>query len=217
MAAWAVFDIDGTLLPKISMEQEFLKYLFAEHLLPPDNVIYYLYRWCAAALTLGWEGATKTNKSYLRGLRVEDVEQYAEECFNRRIAPAIIDAAKQQIERLRQEEHKILIISGAPSFLVCRLEPIFHPDSAICTELETRDGRYTGKILGLHPFGDRKRMILETVRADLDIDFAESTVFANHHTDIDHMTMFGRAVAVNPTPKLRKFASEAGWETAIWA
>jgi HAD superfamily hydrolase (TIGR01490 family) len=216
MAAWAVFDIDGTLLPAISMEQEFLKYLFSRHLLPPGNVIFYFYRWLAAALTVGWEAAIKTNKSYLRGLRVDDVEQYAEACFDRRISPAIGDTGKQQVEQLRGDGYKILIISGAPSFLVRRLEPVFRPDSVICTELETEDECYTGRILGLHPFGDRKRLILESIRDDLEIDFSRSVVFANHHSDIDHMRMFAKAVAVNPTAKLRKFASKAGWTTAIW-
>jgi HAD superfamily hydrolase (TIGR01490 family) len=216
MARWAVFDIDGTLLPDISMERVFLRYLLREKLLPFGNIASYLLRGLTAALLHGWEEAIKRNKVYLRGLRVSDIDTYAEACFHERIAPAIVKGGKQQIESLMQEGYRIMIISGAPSFLVRPLEPVVRPDVVISTELEVKNGCYTGRIEGPHPFGIAKRAILENMQKDLDLDFSASVVFANHHSDIHHMKLFGRAVAVNATPKLRKLASELGWEMAAW-
>jgi HAD superfamily hydrolase (TIGR01490 family) len=216
MTAWAVFDVDGTLLPKISMEREFLKYLFGKHLLPPGNVCHYAYRWFTGVLALGWEEAIKTNKAYLRDLQVDRVEEYAEACFRERIAPALVGTGKQKVESLRHEGYMILVISGAPAFMVRRLGPALHPDRVIAAELEIVDNRYTGNIEGPHPFGRRKTAILKSVQKELTMEFSDSVVFANHHSDIDHMKLFGRAVAINPDRKLRDFAAKTGWETASW-
>jgi HAD superfamily phosphoserine phosphatase-like hydrolase len=198
------------------MERVFLRYLLQEKVLPLRNIAFYLLRGFAAALLHGWEEAIKRNKVYLRGLCASDIETYAEACFRERIAPALVKSGQQQIESLRQEGHKIMIISGAPSFLVHPLEPVLHPDVVISTELEIKNGSYTGRIDGPHPFGIAKRAILENMQKDLDLDFSSSVVFANHHSDIHHMELFGRAVAVNATTKLRKLASELGWETIVW-
>lgn len=216
MARWAVFDIDGTLLPDISMERVFLRYLLRQKLLPLRNIASYLLRGFTAALHHGWEEAIKRNKAYLTGLAASDIETYAEACFREHIAQAIVNSGKQQIESLRREGHRIMIISGAPSFLVRQLEPVLHPDVVISTELQIENGCYTGRIDGPHPFGMAKRAILENMQKDLDLDFSRSVVFANHHSDIHHMKLFGRAVAVNATPKLSKLASELGWETTLW-
>jgi HAD superfamily hydrolase (TIGR01490 family) len=216
MTRWAVFDVDGTLVPRASMEREFIRYLMAIRLLPFQNVVLYLRTWVLDIVRCGWEEATRVNKSYLHGLRASDVDAYAEACFRERIVPGIVHAGSERVDALRHDGFKIMIVSGAPSFLVHRLDRIFHPDFTVATTLETRDGRFTGNITGLHPFGTRKRAILKNLQVDLDIDFAASVVFANHHSDVHHMRLFGRAVAVNPDARLLRTASKLGWEVTTW-
>jgi HAD superfamily phosphoserine phosphatase-like hydrolase len=177
----------------------------------------FLVRGFTATVAHGLAEATKMNKSYLTGLRVSDVGEYADLCFRERIAPGVSSEAVLKVEALKESGYRILIISGAPSFLMQHLEPVVRPDFTICTELEVKDGRYTGDVVGAHPFGKRKRRILEEARESLDIDFTESIVFANHHSDAHHMELFGHAVAVNSTRKLRRLAIESGWEITTWA
>ncbi len=216
MARWAVFDVDGTLLPEISMEREFLNYLIRKRLLRLKNLLNYLFKGLIFALALRWEEAVKSNKTYLKGLSVSIVDEYAAECFHKRIAPALTHNGKQKVEAFRLEGYKILIISGAPSFLASHLQPVYHPDHIVCTELEVKNGGYSGEISGLHPFGKRKQIILENIKNKLDIDFDNSVVFADHHADVYHMRLFGKAVAVNATHKLKKAAFKYGWEIEVW-
>lgn len=216
MARWAVFDVDGTLLPQISMERKFLDYLMKNTLLPFGSLIYYLFKGFTIAITHGWMEAIKGNKAYLKGLSVSAVDKYADVCFRQQIVTFLAPAGKQKAEILHQEGYKILIISGSPAFLASRLEPVYHPDLIVSTELEIKNGYYSGKISGLHPYGKRKRIILEKLREEFDIDFAKSIVFSDHHSDVHHMKLFGRAVAVNPTNKLQNVAQSQGWEIAIW-
>jgi phosphoserine phosphatase len=73
-----------------------------------------------------------------------------------------------------------------------------------------------GYVAGPHPFGRRKSAILQEAGQELEIDFSQSVVFANHHSDVHHMRLFGKAVAVNPTGKLKRLATASGWEIATW-
>ena len=216
MAHWAVFDIDGTLLPKVSMERQFVNYLIKKRLLPLKNLFYYFLEGFTAIFADDWIEAIKGNKTYLKGLSTSTIDKNAEECFDQRIAPALFQGGKQKVEVLRQEGYKILIISASPVFLARRLYSVYYPDFIICTELEINNGYYTGKISGLYPYGRGKRVILENIKQKLDIDFDKSVVFANHHSDVFHMRLFSRAVAVNATLKLRRAALKYGWEIAVW-
>jgi hypothetical protein len=38
----------------------------------------------------------------------------------------------------------------------------------------------------------------------------------NHLADVQHLEMFGRAVAINPTPALKFVATKQGLEIEIW-
>jgi phosphoserine phosphatase len=68
----------------------------------------------------------------------------------------------------------------------------------------------------VHPYGSRKRDVLCAVADTLAIEFAESVVFANHHSDIPHMELFGHSIAVNPTARLRAIAKRRGWDVRRW-
>ena len=89
-------------------------------------------------------------------------------------------------------------------------------DYFISSELEIEDHLFTGHLKTSHPYGQRKVQILQGLQTKLDIDFQNSIVFANHHSDVPHMLLFGEAVAVNPTSRLIKFAEKNHWEIERW-
>ena len=65
---WAVFDVDGTLLPSTSMEQMFIKYALKNGLISPVNLLNYLGR--AGMLLLKGKpfDAFKRNKAFLKNI-----------------------------------------------------------------------------------------------------------------------------------------------------
>ena len=58
--------------------------------------------------------------------------------------------------------------------------------------------------------GKRKSAILTDIRRQFGIDFPQSVVFANHHSDAHNMMLFGRAVAVDPKGKPEEPAGPSG-------
>ena len=164
-----------------------------------------------------WVNAFKGNRLYLKDLPVDRINKTSLLFFEINIVPALSADGKETIDRYRSQGYKILVMSGSPEFLTLSLQNIYHPETIISTNLETREGRYTGQISGMHLYGKRKTRILKNLQTELEIDFEKSIVFANHHADADHMDLFGEAVAVNPTQKLKSIAEEKSWRIEFWA
>ncbi len=216
MARWAVFDVDGSMLPGTSMEKQFLMYLLRSGRLPLRSLFYYGFSALARWVREGADEAFKNNKMYLKDVPVQAVQRIAGVLFLQEILPAISPAALREWKQRRQAGYRILLMSGSPDFLTGLLADYLRPDFWVATHLEIRAGHFTGRVAGHHPYGKRKTLLLQQLQPKLEIDFARSIVFANHHTDAHHMRLFGEAVAVNPTPALQKIATAQGWPVVWW-
>ncbi len=216
MTRWAVFDVDGTLLPNTSMEKMFLKHLIRQKILPIRNLMYFMLNSTKYLLRGDTEKAFPKNKAYLKNLPVQTIEKDATRFFNQKIAPSLSPTGLQRFESLRANGHKTMVMSGSVYFLTELLSSVCGADYAISTQLQQHDGKFSGRINGLHPLGIAKRTLLLEISEKLDIDFQESIVFANNEADIYHMELFANPTAVNPTPKLKKMAKERGWGIEYW-
>lgn len=213
---WAVFDVDGTLLPGRSMERVFIQEGIRRGILSPKHLV----QFAAYAFREGCRGshvrAFKQNKYYLKKMPTEMIANLAETVFQEKIIALLSADSQAIVAELRRADYQILLMTGAPDFLANHLRNIYQPDALISTRLEKSGPLYSGKIAGIHPYGQAKRLLLLKAKDRLDIDFAHSAAFANHHTDIAHLQLFSRAVAVNPTVKLRKSATLRNWEIVYW-
>jgi phosphoserine phosphatase len=215
MAKWAVFDVDGTLLPKYSMEEFFVKCANRERLLGPINFFHFVVA-AGKFLLLGRpEDAFTRNKAHFKNLPLKKVETIAKNCFQTEIEPRLSSRGAEVLNQHRQQNFRILVMTGSPGFVARYLNPVYQPDKLISSELEISGDILTGKSLS-HPFAETKREVLLQFQPQLEINFQESTVFANHHSDVYHMEFFGKAVAVNPTTKLRQIAEKRGWGIETW-
>jgi HAD superfamily hydrolase (TIGR01490 family) len=216
MARWAVFDVDGTLLPKSSMEQRFLFHLLKRGIIPHKNILSYFFHGIISAIKGTWEDGFKNNKRYLEGLAVVEIKEFAKYYYHNSISPALSQTGLETIEQYRKQNYKTLIMSGSPDFLTEHLVAEIKPNHFVWTTTEIKNNKFTGAIIGLHPYGIRKKQILQELQPKLNIDFNNSIVFANHHADVHHMEMFGKAVSVNPTPALKRIANKKRWEIEFW-
>lgn len=216
MADWAVFDVDGILLPETSMEKEFSKYLLRSRVIRFTNLFSFLLEGFGNLLTGEGLYGLKRSKKYFKGIPVSLIEQKSIWFFNNKIWPAISIEGLNTTKRYQKNGYKILIMSGSPDFLTNQLANKVEADFAIACNLDIKGEIYSGSVNGFHPYGEQKKNLLLNVKDRLDIEFEKSTVFANHHTDVMHMELFGKPVAVNPTTKLRKMALEREWEIRHW-
>lgn len=96
---------------------------------------------------------------------------------------------------------------------ICRRLGINH---IVCTHAERdTDGWLSGQIVGENCYGSAKLEAVERAlpgrRGECDI-----IVYSDHHSDLPLMRWADRAVAVNPSSKLREAARAEGFEVVDW-
>lgn len=212
---WAVFDVDGTLLPGTSMERLAVRRLVESGVVTASMLVRFVLSGIRDLAREGIPGLLR-NKAYFRGLRERDLSAFSEEMVRRSVVPRIPSAAREEMEGLRRNGYRILLFSGAPDFMLHPLALALGADAAIGTVLEIEDGRFTGRVMAEHLYGPAKTAILKEKAEDLKLDFEKSVVYANDASDAEHMRLFGTAVAVNPRAGLRREARERGWRVTRW-
>ncbi len=215
MARWAVFDVDGTLLPQTSAERLFLKELINRQIITPAQVLTF------SLLLLPpfhshWGEVLRANKGYFRGIPVANARRFSGWFFRHRLLPRLSPLGVAEVRRRKMEGYQIFLLSGAPQFLLEPLGLHLNADYILGCQLEQHNKRFTGRLNAPHPYGRYKRRYLLEVAPQLSLAFDQSVVFANHHTDALHMELFREAVAVNPTPSLAQIARERGWPVVHW-
>ncbi len=209
----AVLDLDGTLLPATSAERLFVRHLGEQGLLGRRQLAAFL----SVAATLPVRGRTRAlraNKRYLTGLE-ETVILAEAERFVTGVLEARLDAYLLRcVQRLGGRGYVACLLTGAPGFLAEILTRRLGLADGIGTRLEVRNGRFTGRVVGPHYFGEAKKDGVAALARRHGLDLPRSYAFADHHADVHFLGCFGHAVAVDPTRALRKVATARGWR--VW-
>ncbi len=216
MSRWVVCDVDGTLLPGSSLERQFIWRMGRAQLLKAEQWVAFALQAVRALGAGRLSLALAGNKAMYLGLRPERLTPEANRLIEQLVVERISVTGRQRLQHFRDQGFGILLMTGAPDFLATPLARLLGADALICARLEIRAGRYTGRVLGLHPYGRRKKQLLLEKQAALGLDFSASVVFANHRADIHHMELFACPTAVNPTPALKRLALRRGWPIEYW-
>ncbi len=211
----AVFDVDNTLLPGTTAERAFISYLIRNGHYGTEATLRTLATLVRHA-RLGPFGALRTHRPYLRDRPVTDVARLADRVFATRILPRLAPAGLARIRWHQGRGHRVALLSGAPQFLVELLARYLGIETVIGTPLALASGRYTGKLAGLHPYGERKALLARQFAEAHAIDRSASYAYADHHTDAEVLGLFGHPVCVNATPRLRRIAARNGWPIEDW-
>ena len=83
---------------------------------------------------------------------------------------------------------------------------------ALGTVAESKDGVFTGLLVGdiLHGLGKAHAVRTLAIREGLNLK--RCTAYSDSHNDVPMLSLVGTAVAVNPDADLRELAKNRGWE-----
>ncbi len=207
----AVFDIDRTLIIGTSAEEQLIRLLRRKKLLPLFNFLRNL-GVMLRCIPLGLNQVLKRKSVYLHDLRVAQVHGFVDELYRDYLEPRLSRSLMERMEKLRAEGYEIIILSGTLDFIVEYLVKKLKADGGTGSPMEVRGGRFTGRIVGIHPYFHEKVKALHAYLGRRTIDFQNSTSFADSWADIPLLSLFGHPVAVNPGRHLRSSARRRGWE-----
>jgi putative phosphoserine phosphatase/1-acylglycerol-3-phosphate O-acyltransferase len=208
------FDVDGTLLPPPSTERRFFRWLLTHRNIGLRHVA----RGVLSMLAdFPWSAARfKANKAYLGGEPVDRFQSLGAGFVTAAIVPIVRREAREAIERHRRDGDRIVLLTGTLDLLARPLARALAIDGVVCGQLEQWDGRFTGRSLSPHPYGEGKAAALRDYARREGIDLAQAALYSDDWSDLPALRLVGRPTLVNPSPRLRQLAEQRGLTVADW-
>jgi len=237
----AFFDLDGTLMPRPSMEKQFFSMLRFRRIIGIRN--YFL--WLAGAMRLVPRGISQimhANKMYLRGVPVHvegdgtdlpfclcaraKAGKNAKRKSQARMPVPLYPQAVERVAWHAERGHLIVIVSGTLEMLAeraaCLLEAallghVLTSKIRVCaTRLEEKRGRWTGRIVGEAMFGEAKARAIGRIAAEAHLDLRRCFAYGDSSSDQWMLEAVGKPAAVNPSNDLARIARRKDWAVLLW-
>lgn len=209
----AIIDLDGTLLKGMTAERIFFLHLITHGRIGLFRAASFLFSFAGDFLRSGLRRAIGANAGFLRGETPETVRKWAREFGRVFLRKAVPDDLRQKILSLRQDGCRVILLSGSLQVLVDELKERLGAEILIGGELETSEGKLTGRKTGTHPYGRKK---VEALFSRIDpgaVNWERSWALADRISDLPVLELVGNPVAVHPDRRLRRLARKRGWET----
>jgi HAD superfamily hydrolase (TIGR01490 family) len=221
----AFFDIDGTLVPRPSLERRLVRLLLWRRELRLASGL----RWVLEAARLACQGGLAPqgasviwngNKMHLRGVR-SSVDGL------RFLLPRFFPQAVERAAQHAAAGHDIVLVSGTLEPLARMLGAALEAELRrlgctsrvhICaTQLEQSGGAWTGRVLGLPMTGKAKGQAGLRLARERGYDLLSSYVYADSASDRWLLAAVGHPAAVNPARRLARIARARGWPVLRWS
>ena len=208
----AIFDLDNTLIGGDSdlLWGQFLcehGYVYGKYYHKRHEKYYADY----LAGTLNIQHFLEFQLQPLAGVSPSTLQERREQYLQEKIRPLILDKAVQLIDRHRQQNHVLLIITATNRFLTEPIAGLFGVRHLIASEAEMKDGYYTGKPTGIPSYAAGKVTRLNTWLDEYGDRPEESWFYSDSHNDLPLFRMVDHPVAVDPDEVLRVEAGKQGW------
>lgn len=203
-----LWDIDGTLV-RSSLERYFFAYLRQRH--PGVSVLSTILHVLHNGLWSWPPVWYKMKVAYLRGLTVDEVDDYFARCWSERIEDNLFPGCTGAVQQLRQRHIRQVLLTGGPRPLAKRVAQHLGVDDLIAADPVITNSRYTGAVTEPHPRGKRKVAFADRWLRQNKLDWKQTVALGNHLDDRYLLERATIAVAVNPDNQLRQLADRKGW------
>lgn len=207
----AFFDVDRTLLAGFSASA-FLKDKISNEGLSIGAVAR------AAVSTLRF-GAKQTSfptfleetSTNLIGLSETELLEQGERVFAEHLITDIYPESRALVEAHQRRGHTVAIVSSATHFQIDALAKELGIEHVLCTELEIKNGKFTGRVQRPACWREGKAEAARGLATNFDVDLSESYFYTDSHDDLALLDLVGKPRLVNPDSELSRIGSRRGW------
>jgi putative phosphoserine phosphatase / 1-acylglycerol-3-phosphate O-acyltransferase len=212
----AFFDVDGTLINGNS-GKSLVKTGYKNGLISTENFIHALYLSFLFKFNLRNTARIIDGMAgWLKGLSEDTVKKLSEKVFLSSLFPAIRPEIYTEIRYHKEQNARVVILSSAVQFVCMPLANHLGIVDVICSELEVREGVFTGHFAGNVCYGDEKVNRLRIYCEEMNCTPEKAYYYADSISDFQALDSVGYPVCVNPDKKLAKIAGAKHWIIHEW-
>ncbi|MFA6428474.1 MAG: HAD-IB family hydrolase [Candidatus Buchananbacteria bacterium] len=210
MSELVFFDVDNTLVS--GQTQEYLiKYLFKCGRISFWFLLKLYFWFLLYRLGLIRDTIKIREKTFklVSGWDNEETKQLLEDFFNREIKEKIFPQAIEIINSYQKEGRRVVLLSASLKPLIEIIGKWFNITDVVAVELETKNKKYTGKILGSVVYGQQKVEALKNIINRYNPE--RLIAYADHYSDLELLRFVSEPHVVNPDKKILVIAKKNNW------
>ena len=139
------------------------------------------------------------------------LKKWRKDFFEEKIRPVMLPKAYQLIDKHRNQNHDLLIITATNHFIVEPIASEFKIENIIACEPEIYNEQFTGKFTGTTSYAEGKVERFNDWLKTIGRRLEESWFYSDSHNDIPLMKEVNHPVAVDPDESLKNEAIKIGW------
>ena len=161
--------------------------------------------------TMGFSTMMAMTSQFLKGVEEAEYIKLGERLYQKHIAKLIYPESRALIEAHLKKGHTVAIISAATPYQVTEAARDLGIEHVKCTQLETRDGKFTGNVVKPTCYGMGKVDAAQHIANQHAIDMQSSYFYSDSDEDIHLLEYVGKPRPLNPNSRLRRIARGRGW------
>ncbi|MDH6278954.1 HAD superfamily hydrolase (TIGR01490 family) [Rhodococcus sp. LBL1] len=216
LTAAAFFDVDNTMVQGASIIH-FARGLAARKYLRTSDLVDFAWKQVKFRIT-GKENSDDVAEgrekalSFVAGRSTAELARLGEEIYDEVIADKIWAGTRALAQMHLDAGQQVWLVTATPVELAQVIAKRLGLTGALGTVAESRDGVFTGRLVGdiLHGLGKAHAVRTLAIREGLNLK--RCTAYSDSYNDVPMLSLVGTAVAVNPDADLRELAKNRGWE-----
>ena len=211
----AIFDLDHTL----ARRDTYLRYLWGYLWRRPWRAWRCAFLPCAIALFAMGQMSNASLKEYLLsailgGASRQDIDEWTQSFLRKMIPGGLSREGLRVLEVHRRSGDHLVLLSASPDCYVLELGKRLMFDEVVCTNVEWRGNRLSGRLASANIRGEEKVQALLSIKSRL--GNLRVTAYGDRPSDLPLLRLADRGVLVNPSSGLMKRAIREGIFCDVW-
>ncbi|MEU0518852.1 HAD-IB family hydrolase [Streptosporangium sp. NPDC006007] len=156
--------------------------------------------------------AKETALAFVAGSKVEEIVRLGEEIYDEVMADRIWAGTRALAQSHLDAGRRVWLVTATPVELARVIAQRLGLTGALGTVAETRDGVYTGRLVGDLLHGPAKAEAVRALARMEGLDLSRCAAYSDSANDLPLLSLVGHATAINPDAELRERARENGWQ-----
>lgn len=207
----AFFDLDRTLISGYSATEFFRSRVLSGKMSPKEAIAQFL---GVLVYTMGdkdFSGLISVSTMGLKGMEEQKFTDVGEEVYLKYLAHSIYTESRALVAAHLAQGHTVAIISAATPYQVNPIARDLGVEHVMCTRLEVKYGRFTGKMIEPTCWGDGKAFYAQQLADEYQLDLGKSFFYTDSIEDLPLLESVGNPRPMNPDSKLATLAFQRGW------
>lgn len=213
--AAAFFDVDNTLMRGASI-YHFARGLAARKMFGPADLA--RMTWSQLVFRLRGnedndhiDAAREAALAFVAGHEVADIVRLGEEIYDETMASRIWGGTIELTRQHLEAGQRVWLVTATPVELARVLARRLGLTGALGTVAESKDGVYTGRLVGGLLHGQAKAAAIRALAEREDLDLSRSSAYSDSSNDLPMLELVGHPSVVNPDAALLRVARSRGW------